>query len=140
MTGRIGVKDMTQFSKILKTILIHPTSTSPLDKQNNTKAYSDHKKRLKLFYKKVDVLAKLQKAVDKQNDSIWNDLTEDERKHLMKYEKTKHELTERKAYKSYRSANPTSFDDWVNDNPGTQGTYEGWADANPEVYNPTSDN
>ena len=100
---------------------------SPLDKQNNTKAYSNHKKRLKLFYKKVDALAKLQKAVDKQNASIWNDLTEDERKHC-------------KAYKSYRSANPTSFDDWVNNNPETQGTYEGWADANPEVYNPTSDN
>ena len=36
--------------------------------------------------------------------------------------------------------NPRSFADWVDDNPGIQGTYEGWADANPEAYNPTSDN
>ena len=109
VTGRIGAKDMTLFSKILEVFLIYPKP--------------------------------------KAAENLICNLTEADIVTLTRYRRLQKLLAERderdrSRYETYRyrSANPTSFDDWVNNNPETQGTYEGWADANPEIYNPTSDN
>ena len=73
-------------------------------------------------------------------NETYKNLTEADIAIVIRTHRIKELVAERDERLKYRSTNPTSFDDWINDNPETQGTYEGWADANPEAYNPTSDN
>ena len=120
MTGRIGAKDMTLFSKMLKVIRIDTSIKSPIVKE------------------------KFDNPI--QNET-YKTLTEAEIAIVMRDRRIKEWIAERderlenmRLYRLYRASDSTSFDDWVEDHPGIQGTYEGWADANPEIYTPHGDN
>ena len=73
-------------------------------------------------------------------NKAYKNLTEADIAIVMRARRIKELVVERDERLKYLSINPMSFADWVDDNPKIQGTYEGWADANPEMYNTTSDN
>ena len=77
---------------------------------------------------------------DPIRNETYKHLTEADINIVIRAHRIKALIAERDERLKYRTNNPTTFDDWVDDNPGIQGTYEGWADENPEIYTPHGDN